>query len=317
MSQQDQVFDDLATGQEIARFADVAMYDRKPLDQDEDGEVRPRVTLISMTPNPLRVMAAACELYRGNVIHDPNDIDMATAEFWLAEMTRTKLATPLEMIDLHFLVENVTRAFTHQMVRQRIGASYVQESMRFSVVGDQFETRMPPTLERLDDDDPRRVSWERGVARLRDDYRALIATGVPAEDARGILPTNILTRIHYKTTLRGLAEHAGMRLCTQAQYEWKEVWREIISAILGYGPVSESWQQLLITGLFKPVCYATGKCEFDAESDRFCAIRDRVKVHAAAGHTSSQWYDISPLEPLTEGAARLSPQMADMMGRVR
>ena len=317
MSQQEQVYDDLAKGAEVARFADVAMYDRKPLDMDEDGELRPRVTLIGMTGNPLRVMAAACELYRGNVIHNPNDIDVDKAMFWLSEMTKTKLATPLEWIDLSFLLENVTRAFTHQLVRQRVGAGYVQESMRFSVVGDEFEVRMPPTLARLADDDPRRVSWERGIRRLRDDYRALIAAGVPAEDARGILPTNILTRVHYKTTLRGLAEHAGMRLCSQAQYEWKEVWQQIISAILGYGPVSESWQQRAIVSLFKPVCYATGKCEFNAQSDRFCSIRDRVTAHAAAGHTSAQWVDINPLEPLTEGAARLSPDMAEHLGRTR
>jgi flavin-dependent thymidylate synthase len=301
----------------VARFADVAMYDRKPMDPDEDGEVRPRVTLISMTVNPLRVMAAACELYRGNVIHNSNDISVELALFWLSEMTKTKLANPLELIDLHFLIENVTRAFTHQMVRQRIGATYVQESMRFSVVGDEFETRMPPTLAKLNEDDPRRASWERGIRKLRDNYRALIAAGVPAEDARGILPTNITTRIHYKTTLLGLAQHAGMRLCTQAQYEWKEVWREMISAILGYGPASEAWQQRAIVSLFRPVCYATGKCEFMAQSDRFCAIRDRVEAHHKAGHTSAEWDDISPLEPLTEGAARLSPDMAEYMGRTR
>ena len=34
--------------------------------------------------------------------------------------------------------------------------------------------------------------------------------GVPAEDARGLLPTNIATRLHYRTDLRNLVNTAGM-----------------------------------------------------------------------------------------------------------
>jgi thymidylate synthase ThyX len=42
------------------------------------------------------------------------------------------LKAPLEAIDFHFMVEGVTRAHTHQEVRQRT-AVFAQESMRFAV----------------------------------------------------------------------------------------------------------------------------------------------------------------------------------------
>jgi hypothetical protein len=117
--------------------------------------------------------------------------------------------------------------------------------------------------------------------------------------------------LHYKTNLRNLAEHSGMRLCSQAQWDWKQVWAGIIKSIMAYGPQEDRWQQREIIKLFKPVCYRTGKCEFLAETDRFCVIRERVMEHHRRGEAPEQWHDIDPFEPLAEGAARISPQMAD------
>jgi flavin-dependent thymidylate synthase len=251
------------------------------------------------------VMAAATELYRGRVVRDPGEISMETADRWLADMTKTTLSAGLEFIDLHFLFEGVTRAFTHQLVRQRT-AVFVQESMRFAVKTDaQWEVALPPAIAALAEDDPRRVVWEDAIGQTTHAYMRLINAGVPAEDARGLLPTNITTKVHYKTNLRNLAEHAGMRLCSQAQYEWKQVWRGIVKAILNYGPWEDRWQQeAIVSQLFKPVCYRTGKCEFMAATDRHCSIRDRVEAHHAAGEPPAVWLDINPMEPLTEGAAR-------------
>lgn len=300
---------DKRPGTEVQRWADVAMYERVPMVSGAEP-VRPRVTVLYMTPNPLRVMAAASELYRGSVVRDPNEIDRPTALAWLRDMTKTKLQAPLEWVDISLLFEGVTRAFTHQLVRQRT-AVYIQESMRFSVAANgEHEVRMPPSIERLKDDDPRRVIWHDTVQRVTWAYMQLISGGVPAEDARGLLPTNITTRVHYKTNLRGLAEHAGLRLTSQAQYEWKEVWGQMIQQIICYGPLSEAWQQRAIAELFRPVCYSTGKCEFLAETDRYCSIRERVMAHHARGEGPDQWYDIHPHEPLLEGAARLAPKDA-------
>jgi flavin-dependent thymidylate synthase len=294
----------------VARFADVAMYNRIPIVEGGE-EMRPKVTLMHMTPHPLRQLAAASELYRGNVVHDYHRVDRGTALTWLTDMTKTVLAAPLEFVDIWFLIEGVTRAFTHQLVRQRVGAVYIQESMRFSVAANgQHEVRMPPAIERLKEDDPARVVWQKAVDSLTKTYVDLINAGIPAEDARGLLPTNIGTRIHYKTNLRGLMQHGGMRLTSQAQYEWKEVWRQFITTMASYGPKEERWQQQAIVRLFRPLCYHTGKCEFLAETDRYCNIRERVMAHHAKGEGPEQWGDIDPLEALAEGAARLSPQDA-------
>lgn len=300
-------------GSEVARFADVAMFVAEPDEMAlENLPVEPRVTLVSMTSNPLRVMAAAAEMYKGHVVRDPTQISMRTAMAWFEEMTKTKLQAALEFVDLHFLIEGVSRAFTHQLVRQRT-AVYVQESMRFAVKENApAEVSMPPSLAVQEDDDPQRAIWNNAVRAAGDTYNALIQAGVPAEDARGLLPTNITTRIHYKTTLRGLAEHAGLRLCSQAQYEWKQVWSGILSAIRWYarqtpGASANLWQYEAILTLFKPVCYQTGRCEFRGENDRYCVIRERVEAHHSRGEGPELWSDISPYEPIQYDAARVRP----------
>lgn len=288
----------------VARYADEAMFTAVPLADEESGPVTPRVTIIEMTRNPLRVIAAASEMYQGRPVTDVNDIDRRTAMDWLDGFKASKISAPLEFVTIHFLIEGVSRAFTHQMVRQRT-AVYVQESMRFAVKENAaMEVVEPPSLLGLAEDHPWRVEWDAGVREVGARYNRLVNAGMPAEDARGLLPTNIATRIHYHTNLRALVEHSGMRLCSQAQAEWKSVWMEMIRALLVFGPTVDRWQQREIVRLFKPVCYQTGKCEFMGPADRYCSIRDRVEAHHQAGDHPNTWTDIHPQEPLHRNAAR-------------
>lgn len=289
---------------EIQKWSDVAMYKAEPMPTGPNG-VQPTVTLLSATPMPLRTMAAATGLYAGRVTRSACMVTNEEAVYALEDMTNTVLKAGLEFIDFHFLIEGVTRAFTHQLVRQRT-AVYIQESMRFAVKEDAaMEVALPPSLVGLAEDDPRRVVWTDEVVRNSETYNRLINAGIPAEDARGLLPTNITTRIHYKTSLRGLMDHAGVRLCTQAQFEWRLVWAGIIQAIKKHGNFSrdDHWEFQEIAKLFKPICYRTGKCEFMASVDRACSIRDRVEAHHAKGESSATWVDILPREWAADPAA--------------
>lgn len=296
------------TDSQVARYADVAMFAAEPDAMAADGElIAPRATVVSMTPNPLRAMAAASEMYKGHVVRDPAQISKTTALEWFADMSLTSLNAPMEFIDLHLLIEGVSRPWANQLERQRT-AVYVQESLRFAVKRQAAtEVSMPWTLREMKEDDPRRVQWQKAVDRAAEDYNALIDAGVAAEDARSILPMNITTRVHYKTNLRNLKEHAGYRLCSQAQDEWKAVWLSVMEAIRHYGPFSDRWQQEAIASLFKPICYQTGNCEFNSSADRYCPIRQKVVDHAAKGEPSSVWVDIDPITAMRPGATRLSP----------
>lgn len=281
----------------ILRWSDPAMYPAAPL-AGSGEEVRPTVEVITMTPDPLRVMAAVNEMYRGN----PCSADQVTREMamaFAADCLKSKIAAPLEWCEVALLISGVSRDFTHQMVRQRT-ATYAQESMRFAVKDNAAnEVPTPPSIAEMREDDPIRVVWQRHVQQTALVYDMLVNSGrVPAEDARKGLLIGTATRLHYRTNLRDLIQHSGLRLCSQAQREWKVVWIEIIKAILNYGPADGRWQQREIVRLFRPICYQTGKCEFMGFADRYCSIRERVEVHHRNGDRPEDWDDIDPHEPL-------------------
>ena len=73
---------------------------------------------------------------RGDMRHSLDDISDAEADEIFAEMQKTALHGVFEWITLVFQVDGVSRAFTHQAVRHRVGFSYSQESMRFTKVED-------------------------------------------------------------------------------------------------------------------------------------------------------------------------------------
>jgi len=259
-------------GTDVSTYVDKAMYGAAPM-----ASQMPKVHLVSMTPDPLGAIAAACRMYEGKPTYDLDDInDDERRQAW-QQVQETHLKAPLEFVDLHFFIEGVTRAFTHQMVRQRT-AVYAQESLRFAVK-EEIAARPGPMIMQ---DRRKREIWEEAMQLAHERYLSLIANGVPAEEARGLLPHDTLTRLNYKTNLRNLLEHAGNRLCTQAQFEWRLVFIGIVGAIhdyAGYGTQWNKWQfeHIADSNVFKPVCFSLGHCPFNASFDRGCTIRPRVE----------------------------------------
>lgn len=334
---------------EVQSWADAAMFRAEPL-KASDG---PKVYLIWMTPDPLGAIAAMAKMYKGEVVRSLSDVTHLERQEYMSEMQKTKLKAPLEAVKLHFMIEGVTRSFTHQMVRQRT-AVYAQESLRFAVKEDMADgVALPPSIQGTKDREellkdlgsPRtyvneeewaqlsnaqrmRLYWDDDVNHTSDTYNRLIDMGMPAEDARGLLPHNITTRLNYVTDLRALQDHAGNRLCTQAQFEWRMVFAKIAEAIRNYRPSAamlesmggnvtpeyqleqqhidacDAWQYEAVANLFKPVCYLTGKCEFKANFDRKCSIRNRVDANHDIGRPSSEWseeYDVVEGNPIVSG----------------
>lgn len=327
----------------VQKWADKAMFTAAPIDVQSGPEVR----LLSCNNDPLGTIVSAAKMYKGEYVDSLSDITDEERRFYLEDTRKNVLAAPLEFVNFHFIISGVTRGFTHQMVRQRT-ATYTQESTRFAVKedvpvslpqclkntlpwgewwekcgGDLFPFLLNPNLneaqqELIDKHAEQQASPEQLQRKLWDDevdsigatYKALINLGMPAEDARGLLPTNLLTRINYNTSLRGLLEHSGLRLCTQAQFEWRQVWTKIKEAIVEYGDTQEyrynfppghgdpeggagwkrsAWQFEELSKIFKPICYQKGSCQFQSSIDRACTIRDRVQTLAGLGIPSTEW----------------------------
>jgi flavin-dependent thymidylate synthase len=305
-----------------AKFADVAMFQAEAFDGvDLTTGVVPSVRLLWMTPDPLGAIASMAAMYEGRVIRDLSELGIVDRKKYFEDVLSTHLDTPLEAVKFQFLYEGVDRATTHQVVRAR-HQTYAQESLRFAVVDDlSGGTSLPPSLWGTDPElDPfnhpspeeqalheMRQVWDDALAKISEAYTALIDRGMPAEEARGLLPHATATRMVVVTDLRTLKAEAGNRLCTQAQFHWRILFGAIVDAIRNYGSTNvggglgeirdhfpeHQWQYAAIadSSLFRPVCYQIGKCPFKASFDRACSIRGRVDLFERHGIPSSQWDD--------------------------
>lgn len=138
----------------------------------------------------------------------------------------TTIRSSWEFVDYTFQISGVTRAFTHQFVRTRTG-SYAQQSQRSVDLAGGFEYVTPPSVKALFAE----VPYHGAMRMILEGYRKLRELGVPTEDARGVLPTNVSTNIIAKFNLRTMADLAGKRDNLRAQGEYTEVYKEMGSLV--------------------------------------------------------------------------------------
>jgi flavin-dependent thymidylate synthase len=136
-----------------------------------------------------------------------------------------------EFVDYVFLVEGVSRAYTHQQVRTRAG-SYAQQTMRVMDMSD-FEY----VFTERNRADPGAMELINALnEQIMNTYQALLRRGQPAEDARGVLPTNIATNIVCKFNLRTMAELARSRTGGRTQREYQRVVNAMLDEVLRVHP---------------------------------------------------------------------------------
>jgi flavin-dependent thymidylate synthase len=293
------------------RRADAAQYEREPIPEEQRGRIR--VRLLNATPDPLGSIAALCEQYKGHVVRSLSEVTDEQRRACLDDMSSTVLNGPLEAAQFHFQIEGVTRSITHQMVRSR-ASFFAQESLRFAVPMDWAEEiPLPPSLAGIDRWDEEQVSyaqdspayrqfliWRRTMLSVQAGYEQLIELGMPAEEARGVLPHDMPTRIHWVLDLRTLLQEAGKRTCTQAQFPWRMIFAGMSKELRAYRAeprevdglyVTEpdAWQFKEIANRLRPVCYQTGQCGFMAKFDRNCSIRERVDAFAKHRIPPERW----------------------------
>lgn len=146
-----------------------------------------------------------------------------------------------EFCDFTFLIENVTRAFTHQLVRTRT-ASYAQQAMQVLNVsqGSGWRYLVGPTLR---ENDVARSHYEDVMEEIAAFYGAWVGQpGVKTEDVRGALPTNILTNIVMKGNLRTFCDLIRKRVSPRNQGEFVDVLRLVKREMMGALP----WTDLFL-----------------------------------------------------------------------
>jgi len=206
------------------------------------------VQLIEYTgrPDPWRAAEVMIWTKRTRVEMSPGGLEEITA--WSEEEKRLDLAymaatvqSSWEFCDYTFLISQVTRAFTHQLVRTRFGVSYAQQAMQVLDVsqGEGWAALAGPTILR---GSSRWSAYQDTLKVIDATYKFLIADGAKVEDARGLLPTNILTNIVMKINLRTLCDLMRKRTSPRNQGEFVEVLKLMKERIFAVHP----WAHMFI-----------------------------------------------------------------------
>jgi flavin-dependent thymidylate synthase len=194
---------------------------------------------------------------------------------------RGTIQSSWEFVDYVFLITGVSRAFTHQLVRTRVG-SYAQQSQRtVAMTTADFVMPRSATMDQ----------WEAldNISRaIFKSYNQLIdEEGLAPQDARSILPTNVATNIIAKFNLRTLADMAKVRLCTRTQGEYQDVFRAMRSEVIAIHPWAEPF--------IRVYCAATGICCFPNYME--CPIKPSVFDPQRGGSEGESYAGGRPCTP--------------------
>ena len=179
-----------------------------------------KVTLITHTPEPEKVIASAAKLcYSSSDIETlMNGLTSEKIKTFIKKLTDLGHQSPLEHCSFTFGIEGVSRALTHQLVRHRI-ASYSQKSQRY-VNEDGFKYITPPSIE---DDDLMYLEYIKLMKEVQKFYTSAKKRGIPNEDARFALPNACETKIIVTMNIRTLLHFFTERCCNRAQWEIREM----------------------------------------------------------------------------------------------
>lgn len=192
------------------------------------------VELLYHTENPERAIATAARLCYAPV---------GAAELMETmpdERVRSVLSTimnsghfsTLEHASYTFAIEGVSRALTHQLVRHRL-ASFNQQSQRYVKFKEGVAVVTPPTV---GENPQAREVFDQAVDACVQAYQKLLDAGIPAEDARYLLPNAAESKIVVTMNVRELLHFFSNRCCNRAQWEIRELAHRMLALVRPTAP---------------------------------------------------------------------------------
>ena len=211
----------------------------------------PIVDLLSKPEHTLKTIYVACRtcysaLYPIKIWED------ATDEEKMLNLVKKVLASghhsTVEHCQFVFAISGVSRACTHQLVRHR-HMSFSQKSQRYVTEKGDFEYITPPKVA----NSPLNEEYQQIMKNISDFYAKMVEAGIPAEDARSVLPNAATSSLIVSLNLRELMHLAQLRLCTNAQLEIRTLVKKMCDLVTEQEP----W----LKDYLVPKCEVKGYCD--------------------------------------------------------
>jgi thymidylate synthase (FAD) len=194
-----------------------------------------KVALLQYTPDPEMTVALAARLcYSPAAIDELKDkLSSADIRSFLEKIMSLGHQSVLEHASFTFGIDGISRVTSHQLVRHRI-ASFSQQSQRYVSHKERFVAVIPPTIAGRPETLAR---FEEQLKALHQTYADMVAAGVPAEDARYILPNATETKIMVTMNARELLHFFTLRCCERAQWEIRAMALDMLKLVKAVAPV--------------------------------------------------------------------------------
>ncbi len=194
-----------------------------------------KVALCQYTPDPELTVALAARLcYSPASIEELRErLSEADIRTLLEKIMSLGHQSVLEHASFTFGIDGISRVTTHQLVRHRI-ASFSQQSQRYVSHTKRFAAVIPPTIA----ESPEVLAcFEAQMTALHQAYADMVAAGIPAEDARYILPNATETKILVTMNARELLHFFTLRCCERAQWEIREMALKMLGLVKEVAPI--------------------------------------------------------------------------------
>ncbi len=220
-----------------------------------------QVRLISKPKDLLKTIYTACRTcYSSDSPLNIYDCDAAQDKEKMLKLINRVISSghysTIEHIQVSFAISNISRACSHQLVRHR-HMSFSQKSQRYVKEKGQFEYITPDTIE---NNAELKEKFDSFMNKISDFYIELTQAGIPAEDARAVLPNAASTSMVASLNLRELIHLANLRLCTRAQKEIRILVKRMCDEIIK----EEEW----LKDYLVPKCERLGYCDEDKSCGR-------------------------------------------------
>lgn len=197
------------------------------------------VDLLVSTPNPVEVMYIAGRICRNKdvnaVLKEAKDKPQEVKEKFIQKLIKAGHESILEHVSFTFVVSNISRIATHQLVRHRV-ASYAQYSHRG--MDDELTFIIPDSLSDKMNEKEEINNFIMGyLEQAGGFYYDLVKLGIPPEDARFMLPNGLASNIMFTMNGRELRHFLKLRLAKNAQWEIRQLAQEILKILNDVCPV--------------------------------------------------------------------------------
>jgi len=240
------------------------------------AEVVPDVRLLDYPRDPLAVLYVAYRTCYSSLPPqeirrriDEGRISRQKMVEFLERWLPTGHGSPKQQLHFTFGLSGMSRVTSHQLVRHHVGIVFDQQSQRYvEFTGGDFPYVIPPTWVKAGLVD-RYVAFMAEAARL---YQEALAAGIPAEDARYVLPHSAATNIQFTVNFEELLHIADQRLCTRAQWEIRHFWAKTRAEV---GRVCPELKKFI-----QPKCgeFRLGYCDETLADYQRCPL-SRVRPH--------------------------------------